>query len=375
MIVGAIGFLIFSRSSKTDTPKDPEVAANTNSVPVVTPTDLPSITPEPTTEPEAPKAVRLTDTTVISPILFYQGTGITYLEKTGQLFQTDLQTSDNTVLLSNKREISIALKNNINKILWPLVGNSFIAESDGLGKKVWSYYDPSKAAYVDIPSQVYSLDWMPTGDKIMFTWVDENHKAFLNIGNPDTSGYTVLTDLYEPDNLISVAPDGKNLLFYRNQSSDLTKNTINMVSVDGKTFRTVIQDGFNKGVKWSPDSSKFLFTKRDASGKFQLWVDNLSTGEIRNLGLSTTVDKVIWTKDSKMIYAAIPTKGTAGEGLTEDSIYQINVDTASKVEFPPGLASDAEEMFLSDSEDILFYKNYQDQSLYYMKVGGPVTIQ
>jgi hypothetical protein len=374
LIVGALGFLIYSRSGDGETAGEEIVTENPNPTPLPTPSINPTIIPDPTPEPVIGRAIRLTDTGVISPILFYQGTGITYLERTGQLFQTDLQTSDNTVLLSNKREISIALKNNITRVLWPLVGNSFIAESDGLSKKSWSYYDPAKAAYVDIPAQVYSLDWMPSGDKIMFIWVDENKKAYLNIGNPDTTGYQVLTDLYEPDNVISISPDGKNVLFHRNQSTDLTKNTINMVSADGKTFRTMVPDGFNKGVKWSPDSNKFLFTKRDSGGKFMLWVSNIITGEIRSLGVATSVDKAVWTKDSQNIFAGVPVKGVAGEGLTEDSIYQINVGTISKVEYPTGVPTDAQEMFLSNNEDILFFKNAQDQSLYYVTLGGQVGI-
>lgn len=374
IIIGALGFLIYSRSNKNDTAGDQIVTENPN------PTPEPTIIPNPTIEaptptPDTGRAIRLTDSAVISPILFYQGNGITYFERTGQLFRTELQATGTSVLLSNKQEISIALKNNISKVLWPLVGNSFIAEFSGIGKKTWSYYDVSKSAYVDLPSQVYSLDWMPNGDKIMFVWVDENNKASLTLGNPDTSGYQTLTDLYEPDNIIKVSPDGKSLLFYRNQTTDLIKNTINMVNTDGKSFRTVIPEGYNKEVKWSPDSSKFLFTKRDSSGKFNLWFANLATGEVRNLNIATSVDKAVWTKDGQKIYAGVPTKGTAGEGLTEDQIFQIDLNSAAKVEYPTGLPVDAQEMFLSKDESILFFKNAQDQSLYYINVKNQVSVQ
>lgn len=361
LIVGTLGFLIYSRS------KNPETTVNTE-VPVVeetTPIESAPVEPEPVTG-----AVRLTDAgdPVVSPILFYQGNGISYFNSLGQLFQTDLQiTSDTTALLSNKQELSIALKANISRILWPLVGNSFIAEFNTSSKPSWSYYDSNKASYVDIPSQVYSLDWMPSGDKIMFVWVD-NGKATLNVANPDTTGYTVLTDLYEPDNVISVAPNGQNVLFYRTQTTDVTKNTINMVSIDGKTFSSIVKDGYNTGVLWSPDSKKFLFTKRDSNQRFGLWVADITTGEIKSLGVTTSQNKAVWSKDSTVVYAAVPNVASSGQGLTEDTIVKITVANAQTKEYPTGIAVDAENLFLSSDANILFFKNAQDNALYYIAI-------
>lgn len=368
LIVGALVFLIFFRDGSDEPETEPEIVTQP---PILTPT--PEVFP---TEPEieipveptpATRAIRLTDNAVMAPILYIQGDGITYFERTGQLFRTDMQITGTDVLLSNKQEVSIALKTNISRILWPSVGTSFIAEFDSLGKKTWSYYDISKGGYTDIPREVYSLDWVPGGEKIMFVWVDAEKKAFLNIANPDTTGYEVLTDFYEPDNVISVSPDGKNVLFHRTQTTDLSKNTINMVSSDGKTFKSVIQEGYNKGLKWAPDSAKFLFTKRDSEGKFNLWMGNVTTGEVRNLNVATTVEKAIWSKDSKSVIAGVPTTGTAGENtLTQDTIYKIDLSTIEKVEFSPGEGMDVQDMFMDSTEAVLFFRNGQDQALYYM---------
>ncbi len=362
LIVGTLGFLIYSRSKSNDEPVAEETVVET---PVVEET-LPE-----TVEPEEPSgaAVRLTDDAVLAPILFYTGAGISYFNGQGQLFQTDLDVSSGAALLSNKRELSIALKPSITNILWPRAGNSFIAQFGSESKPTWSYYDSSNAAYKDIPSQVYSLDWMPSGDKIMFVWVDANGKATLNISDPDTTGYITLTDLYEPDNVISIAPDGQNILFYRKQTIDSTKNTINMVSADGKVFSSIVKDGYNMGVLWSPDSKKFLFNKRDSSTqKYGLWIADIATGEIRNLNVYTTVNKVVWSKDGSAIYAGVPTTGVAGQGLTQDSIVKILTINGQSSEFAPGIDVDVQNLFLSNDEDILFFRNAQDSALYYIPV-------
>lgn len=362
LIVGALGFLIYSKS------KSKVKVESTTETPVLeqTPVEEPVPTPEPA---PSGQAVRLTDEAVVSPILFYTGIGISYFSASGQLFQTDLQVTNGTALLSNKRELSIALKPNITQILWPHAGNSFMAQLGTTSKPSWSYYNSESASYTDIPPQVYSLDWMPSGDKIMFVWVDGNGKATLNISNPDSTGYQTLTDLYEPDNIISVAPDGQNVLFYRTQTADNTKNTINIVSADGKTFNTIVKDGYNSGVLWSPDSKKFLYTKRDsATSKFSLWVADISSGETRNLDVYTSQTKAIWSKDGQTIFAAVPTTGIAGQGLTQDTFKKITVSSGQSQELVPGIAVDGQNLFLNKEEDVLFFKNAQDSALYYISV-------
>ncbi len=359
LIVGTLGFLIYSKSKSKD-----EAPTNTNT-PVVVETPV-----EEEPEEEAPaSAVRLTDEPVVSPILFYTGVGISYFATSGQLFQTDLQVTDGSALLSNKRELSIALKPNITKILWPKAGNSFLAQTGSFGKPTWSYYDSVKAMYIDIPPQVSTIDWMPGGDKIMYVWVDGSGKSNLSIANPDLSGHQTITDFYQSDNVISVSPDGRNVLFYRLQTADNTKNTINMVSSDGKTFTGIVKDGYNTGVLWSPDSSKFLFTKRDpGTQKFALWVADISTGEIRNLGVYTSQSKAVWSKDAQTIFVGVPTTGVAAQGLTQDTIQKITVSTGQSQEYNPGVAVDVQDAFLSTDQTVMFFRNAQDNSLYYISV-------
>jgi hypothetical protein len=331
-------------------------------------------TEEPITPAPVTGAIRLTDgEQVVAPILFYQGNGISYFNTSGNLYQTDLSISNGTALLSNKRERSIELKANITRVLWPLAGSGFMAEFNSASSKPsWSYFDTSKGTYANIPSQVYSLDWMPTGDKIIFTWVDASGKTTLDIGDPDTNNYQTLAEMYEPDNIIRVSPDGKNILFYRTQPTDNTKNTINMVSSDGKVFNSIIKDGYNSGVLWAPDSKQFLFTKRDpGTQKFALWVGNITTSEIRNLGVYSSVNKAVWSKDSQSVYVGVPASGTGGQGLSQDIIYKITPASGGQVQFDPGVATDAQDLFLSSNEDILFFRNAQDNALYYISLSSP----
>jgi hypothetical protein len=359
LIVATLGFLIFNRSSNDTTEETTTETPIVEEAPVV----------EEPIEPQEPAtlAVRVTDEAVLAPVLFYQGNGISYFNAQGQLFQTDLTISEGQALLSNKRELTIQQKSNISKILWPLTGNSFIAETGSAGKPSWSFYDSNSASYKDIPGQIYSLDWMPSGDKIIYTWVNDNGKADLSIANPDATGFQKLTDFFFADNIIAVSPDGQKVLFYRNQNTDTTKNNINMVSIDGKTFTAPVNEGYNSGVLWSPDSRKFLFGKRDsASQRYGLWVADVSTGETRNLSVSTIVSKAVWSKDGQTVFVGVPVSGTAGQGLTQDVLYRIDVASGQQTQYDPGLAVDARDLFLSANNEVLFFRNAQDNYLYYI---------
>lgn len=374
LIVATLSLLIYLRSRKSKTAEQtiPETQTEQTTTPEQTeqPTDTTTTTP-------VSGAVRLTDSTdqIVSPVLFFQGNGISYFNTSGHLFQTDLQVNNGTVLLSNKRELSLVSKSNLTKVIWPLNGNSFVAETGSSTKPVWSVYLSGQGEYRDLPSQVYSFDWMPSGDKIVFVWVDSSGKASLNIADPDTSNYQMLTDLYEPDNVIKVSPDGKNIAFYRTQSTDLAKNSINLVSIDGKNFSSVVKTGYNKGVLWSPDSQKLIFSKRDESSqKFGLWVANVATGEVKSLGVFADVDKALWTKNSQSVFVAVPNQSSASaQTLSQDTIYKIDISTGQSEQFQTNVAVDAQDLFLNLDETILFFKNAQDGALYYMPVGSLST--
>lgn len=370
LIVGTLGFLIYQRSQNNTEVADQTQPTNEQ------PEPLPPVEEEEPPTDELPpenadpglRAIKLTSNEVVSPVLFYQGNGITYFNSQGQLFQTELEITASNVLLGDEQELTIALTPGITKILWPQSGNNFIAEIGTGTNRTWSFYDSAKGLYVTLPSQVKSVDWLPSSDKILLTYVDSAGKATLNSTNPDGTGYETLIEMYGVDDQISVAPDGKNLLFWRTQNREAT-NIINLLATDGTGYKAIVTDGYNLGVKWSPDSQKFVFGRRDPQTQvYGLWMADLASGQVKNLGVNTIPDKVVWNKSSTFVYAAVPKKGNAGNGLTEDTIYRINVAGNSKQEYAPGTVIDARELFLDSSENNLFFKNAQDGALYYLSV-------
>ena len=267
-----------------------------------------------------------------------------------------------------KKKLDIPPKQNITKILWPSRGRDFIAEmTSSSGKKSWSYFNGTTQLYTDIPAQVTSLDWVPSGNQIMYNWLD-NNKTTLNLSDPDTKNWKLVADMWENDDALVISPDGSQILYYETESS-AANNPINSVTSDGKIWKALVKNGQNYGALWSPDGQKFLFAKKDLnSQKYQLWIYNLTSGEVKNLGLFTIVNKAVWDKDSNVIYVSVPNTGTPdGNNLTQDSFFKMNTTTLEKKQYNSGSSPiDGRDLFLSSTGDKLFFRNAQDGGLYYL---------
>ncbi len=377
LIVATLVFLILQRRSANKEEADPVVveetvqepveqrrSANKEEEPVVVEDQ---ITQEPIDLPAETKAIKLTDDQIISPVLFYQGDGITYFNRQGELFRNSLQVSGSTVLLANKEKLSLPLKAGISKVLWPQDSDNYIAEINNGLRTTYTVYVNDRGGYVDLPANVTSADWMPTGEQMLYIWL-ANDKSALYRANADNTNFTKLADIWENDDRIHISPDGKNVLYYRTQSQEPTNN-INLVTTDGKTFRSVIKDGFNVGALWAPDSKHFLFGKRDASTEaIGLWMGNIETGEIKFLGVNTTPEKAVWTANSDTVVVAVPKQQGLDSSLTDDTIYSIKISNSDKQTFDPGIQIDAENLFLSLDADRVFFKGMQDGGLYYLNL-------
>jgi hypothetical protein len=355
LIVLTLAFLIYKKT-QSSTPEDQatEEQAGTQNT-------------ENTSTQQVNKAIKLTDDQVVSPVLFYAGDGITYFTRQGQLFRNKLQVSGSTVLLYNREELNIPIKAGLQKVLWPITGDNYIAMISNGAKPSFSIFVNSRESYIDMPAKVTSMDWLPTGEQLVYLWLD-NGKTTLNIANADGSNFKTLTEMWENDNKIHVSPDGRTILYYRTESTDPV-NKINAVTIDGKIFKSIVKDGYNMGVLWAPDSRKFLFGKRDAStGQMSLWLGNIETGEVKNLGISTSPDKAVWTTDGTAIIAAVPDSATSSGGVTSDTLYKVSVANLQKESFDAGVEVDADELFLSADSQRVFFTNHRDGALYYFNL-------
>ena len=153
-----------------------------------------------------------------------------------------------------------------------------------------------------------------------------------------------------------------------------------MVSTVGGEVRKIFSGRFGADYLWSKDGAKALVSSSDSKGgsKINLGIINNNGGEYQNLNIPTFVSKCAWGKDNKTIYYALPSFSSENYVLPND--YQDGKITAKdtfwKMDISSGKAErivdikdikdsyDATGMFLSPSEDILFFINKIDGKLY-----------
>ncbi len=367
LIIGALGFLIYSKYSSKPAGDTAQVQPTPTVTPV--PSAEPTLVPTPTPSVPAGQFYLLNQGPVVSPVLNFDASAVTYLDKQGKVYEAKFVQNGNFLTLAAPTTFEIESRSNISKVLWPLHGHDFIAQMNSFGKKTWTYFNAEKNSFTDLPDQVYALDWLPSSDKILYVWL-ENGKATLNISDPDTKNWKQISEMWETDNEIRISPDGLNILYFRTENSSDT-NQINLTTPDGKLWRGLVKQGYNYGVLWSPDSQRFLFAKKDGQTQaYQLWVYELLSGDLKNTGLYTTVDKAVWAQNGKTFYASVPTSPTAQSGvLTSDMFYSMDSDTLQKKSFDPGtMKIDGRDLFLDPSGGKLFFRNAQDGGLYYLNL-------
>jgi hypothetical protein len=380
LVIGAIVFIIASRSSNEPAPPPPEEEQPIAEEPVEEPPeDTPAFPtdgePAPLPEEETPqpelRVEAVSSDVIISPVLALNGEAVWYFTRSGELVRYDLATREVTPQ-------DLPLVSNLLEVLWPVRGNDFIViqrSTQGLPRK--RLFDAAENTFIDLPQQIQNLDWFTDGERIAYSWLRADGGMELKVANSDSTDYEKVTDLFQPDYVIKVSPEGDSFLLYRQPASDRRVNKLYKVSADGSSFVPLILEGHNTGARWLPDGSGFLFTRwNDARAASELWYVNLASTELKNLGLSTSLDKIAVSRDSKTLYFALPRSIPQADFLvalpTEDVLWKMDLVTLEKTpvvsEDEFGSRTDMRDLFLNLDESILFYVNGWDSKLYSAKL-------
>lgn len=366
LIVGTLGFLIYSRSGSGGS--GTKTTDNTSLQPTPTPTPTNILNPQPTPSLNQAKINKLTDNQVVSPALTFDGSGVAYFTKQGLLFRASFALGSNPLQFGDIKQLAIEQKPGINKVYWPPNSQDFLLEYNASGKKTFEYYNNTLGVFTTLPPQVYSLGYLPSGDKIYYVWSSQTGYDTVNASDPDTKNYKTISDIWDKNAVVYVSPDGQNIVYHQDPAMVLgTSNPLTLTDIEGKTWKKIVE-GFVDGVLWSPDGRKFLFGKKDSvSQNYQLWYYDLYSGEVKNLGFFTTPNKAVWGFDNQTVYLAVPLSPASGGVLTLDSFYKLNTATAEKKQYDSSnMQIDGEDLFLSQDNSKLFFRNGQDGGLYYL---------
>jgi hypothetical protein len=225
-----------------------------------------------------------------------------------------------------------------------------------------------------------SVTWAGISGKILYKYYDDSAKErSLNIANADGSNWKKLADI--PYRYVDFTQIPSSILaaFWPQRDRDVQSvlHTVSTINIDD--VKEVFGDRIGADYLFSPNGKKALVSSVSMDGKnVTLGVINANGTEYTDLLVPTIVDKVVWSYDSESIYYALPNNVPenvvwpndydAGLFTTQDTFFKSDISTGKKtriIELEEITESvDARQLFLSPSEDALYFINKKNNLLY-----------
>jgi hypothetical protein len=316
----------------------------------------------------------ITDESVISPTLSADGKSIKYYSKSG----------GNAVQISldgnGRKVVSNGVLSNLSKVFWSPGKDKAVAYLKNSGNASFFLYDFNSNQSKELPSGIDSVSWSNLGDKIIYKFYDsKSQKRSINISDPDGSNWTKLADTDSKNISLTQIPQSSRIAFWSSPTA-YEATTLKTVGITGGEIKTLLLGKFGADYLWSSSGEESLISLVDSKGgsKMSLGTINKDGGGYMNLDIPTFVSKCVWSKDGKTVYYALPTFSdtsmtlpddyASGKISSQDTFWKLNMGNGKKervVDLSKISGSyDAQELFLSSDENILFFVNRLDGKLY-----------
>jgi Tol biopolymer transport system component len=326
------------------------------------------------TSPATQEIVSPLNETVLGVTAGNDGALYYYSLDDGSLKKSSLEGKDKTILLSN-------LPGTPARLIWsPRKDKVLLFLSQTGGQSLWHFADLGSKTLVPLKPEISRVAWNNLGDKILYQFTDPlTGKRSLNIAAPDGSDWKRIADLGTRDSFIAPVPHSTLVSFW-NRSNALEKTSFETVSSIGKNRHVLLTEKFGADYLWSPDGERVLVSTSDQKGGHLLTLNlmNQNGGEYQSLSIPTLVSKAVWSASGKTLYYALP--GTLPENAvlpndyyakplyTADTFWKIDLDSGKKtrlVDLKEVTQNfDSADLFLSPSEDALFFTERQTKRLY-----------
>jgi len=320
------------------------------------------------------KIYSLSDEAVVAPVVTDDGEKIVYYtKKNGSVYKVFLNGEGKEFHSNNNFS-------GLENIFWSTDRSKVISRFNNNGKIEYSTYDYNIKKGFKLANGIEYAVWGNLGDQIVYKYKDsKTDKKTINISNYDGSNWKKIVDISMNDIWLAPVPQSSFVSFWNNPNS-FNETSLNLVSTIGGEARSIFSGRFGADYSWSPNGTKILVSYVESKGGMKIWLAliNSNGGEFQNLNIPTFVSKCTWSKDSKTIYYALPTFSSENHVLPND--YQSGkvstVDTFWKMDIVSGKSEriielkdidnsyDASNLFLSSSEDILFFTNKKDGKIY-----------
>lgn len=280
---------------------------------------------------------------------------------------------DKTVLMSN-------LPGMPTRVLWsPKRDKVLLFLKQDNGKSLWYFAELATKTLVPLKEEIARIAWDNLGEKIFYQYTDLiTHERTLNSANPDGTEWKKLSVLTS-ETFIAPVPQSTSVSFWSRPNA-FESTSFSSIGMSGDSAKLLLSDKFGADYLWSPNGEKVLVSMSSEKGgkALSLGVMNAIGGELKDLFIPTFISKVVWSKDNKTLYYALP--GSIPENsilpndyfgkpfYTKDTFWKVDITTGKKqrlTELKEVTQSfDSIDLSLSSREDALFFTDRSTKRLY-----------
>lgn len=311
---------------------------------------------------------------VLAPILIEDDLYVEYYSKAdGQVYRTDLNGN-------NKKTISNKQLTGLSGVFWSPDKKQVISKFQKEGNPAqFFHYNYDDLSNAPLKNNLDRVVWQ-NNNRILYKYFDpKTQERTLNIADPDGKNWLKLADLEFKNVSIASVPQSSLVSFW-NQPDANSETVLKSISALGGEPQIIFTGNFGTDYLWSNDGNYLLTSSSDKKGgsKVSLAIINSQGKEYRNLNIPTLISKVVWSKDNKTAFYALPgavpnnsvmpNDYLSGKIKTTDTFWKINIASGEKTRIVEldkiKNQFDATDLFLNANESLLFFINRLDNKLY-----------
>lgn len=342
--------------------------------------------PKKKAEAEKKKELEPTEAATTHSVAFQQIIGeAVYFPSLGERNIFYYSKRDNAIKEStlDGKEITIRVPNisgEVSRIVWSPTKLQTLLLIKKDGGALWHLADFRNQTIVPLRSDMSRLAWTTIGDRILYQSTDAaTGERSLHIASPDGSNWRNLANLGKEDHFIQAIPQSSLIAFWT-KTDARQAGTLEVMSINGDSRRTIVTGRFGADFLWSPDNQHILIQSTNTSGgnTSSLGLTDEDGAGYRNLFAPSFITKAVWSKDSETIYYALPNSFPSDAAIpndyygrpiyTNDTFWKMNIRTGKKErlvsleEITEGY--DASDVFLSPTETDLYFIDRKTSRLY-----------
>ena len=312
----------------------------------------------------------ITSDSIVSATIGPDGDTIRYYDANdGRVWTMTLRGTNKEVLNSEVSGVPKEAK-------WLADGNSVILTYDNGEIYTYNHATNEKNKLRDGMDDV---EWAGASGKILYKYFDEETKErSLNIANSDGTGWKKIADLPYRFTDFTQIPSSILAAFWPKADVEVKSELFTVSTINESVPNKIFGGAAGMDYLFSPNGKNILVSSVDSNGRLTMGILDSKGKNYTDLVIPTIVTKAVWSDDSSTVYYAMPNDVPEDviwpndyddkKFMTKDTFFKLDVETGKKTRIIElddiKEAVDANNLFLSPSEDMLFFTNRKNGLLY-----------